>query len=424
MLGWDSVTVPGAVDAWVALSDRFGRLPFAELFDPAIRYARDGFPVSPRTAHQWSLAVELYRDFPEFAETFLPLGRAPRTGELFCCPDQARTLEMIAAGRGEAFYRGELARRIIAHAKAGGGAMKLEDLEGHRSEWVEPLAQEYHGVHLHEIPPNGQGLAALIALGILRHRDIRNYPVDSAESVHLQIEAMKIAFAEAHAHISDPAWMSAGPAVFLDEALLAKRAAEIRMDRALFPSSSIPYDRGTVYLSAADENGMMVSFIQSNYFGFGSGIVIPKTGISLQSRGFGFTLEAGHPNCVAGGKRPYHTILPGFVTKDEQPLMSFGVMGGHMQPQGHVQMMIRMFDYGQNPQSASDAPRWYVHEDFRVALEEGFTTEVVDGLEHRGHTVVHGSAPAQFGGAQLICRISRGYCAASDHRKDGQAVGY
>ena len=422
--GWDAVTVPGAVDAWVTLSERFGRLAFTDLFEPAIHYAREGFPVSPKAAAKWALTPTLYKDFPEFAAAFLPGGKAPLPGERFRFPEQAKTLETIAETRGESFYRGELAHRIIACAQASGGAMAEADLAQHRSEWVETISQEYLGVHLHEIPPNGQGLAALIALGILRHRNLDPYPVDSPDSLHLQIESMKIALAEAYRHIADPDHMQVNPRALLHEDFLAGRAAEINIKKAKFFRSKLPTDKGTVYLTAADRSGMMVSFIQSNFNGFGSGIVVPGTGISMQNRASGFSLEPGHPNQVGGGKRPYHTIIPGFVVRDNNPVMSFGVMGGHMQAQGHVQMMIRVFDYGQNPQTASDAPRWQVFKDGRIALEEGLPTSVMEELTRRGHQIITGQPESLFGGAQLICRLENGYCAASDHRKDGQAVGY
>ncbi len=429
-IGWDPVTIPGAVSAWMALSTRFGRLPFGDLFEAAIHYARDGFLVSPITAMAWARAPERYAAYPSFAATFAPNGRAPYPGEMFRCPDQARTLELIAATKGEAFYRGALAEQIVAHAKATGGLMTMDDLATHAPEWVTPMAQAYHGYCLHEIPPNGQGLAALIALGILQHLDLAQYPVDSADSLHLQIEAMKLAFAEAHRHIADPAWMDVPPEALLDEAFLAERARQIKMVAAQFPTSALPTDHGTVYLTAADAEGMMVSYIQSNYMGFGSGIVVPGTGISLQNRGAGFRLEAGHPNRVAGGKRPYHTIIPGFVTRAGQPVMAYGVMGGHMQPQGHAQMMVRIFDYGQNPQTASDAPRWYIEENLTdLSLEPGFAPEVVAELRRRGHKVAADLPPGRFGGAQLIYRMEdgdqqTGYCTGTDWRKDGQAVGF
>jgi gamma-glutamyltranspeptidase/glutathione hydrolase len=422
--GWDAVTVPGAVDAWVRLWERFGKLPFRTLFEPAIKYARDGFPVTPITASAWADAEKNLRDFPDFIQTFLPGGKAPRSGEIFKCPDLANTLEKIAKTKGQSFYHGELAGKIAVHAKDNGGALSRKDLAEHHSEWVNPISLEYRGLRLHEIPPNGQGLAALIALGILQNFDITKYPVDSADSLHLQIEAMKIAFAEVHRHVADPEYMIVSPADLLREDFLAERAGEIKMDRASSPSARIPEDHGTVYLTAADAGGMMVSFIQSNYMGFGSGIVIPGTGITMQNRGCGFVLKKGHPNCVAGGKRPYHTIIPGFVTRNNQPVMSFGVMGGHMQPQGHVQMMIRIFDYKQNPQAACDALRWHVTPDFQLALESGTSPEVVSELERRGHTLLPEFETSLFGGGQFIYRLEDGYLAASDSRKDGLAAGF
>ncbi|NQT87652.1 gamma-glutamyltransferase family protein [bacterium] len=418
--GWDSVTVPGAVSAWRALSERFGRLPFERLFAPAIAYARDGFAVSPRIAAAWAGARTLAEEFREFAATFFPEGRAPRPGETFRCEGMARSLEIIAATGGEAFYRGELAEAIVAHADATGGALALADLESHTADWVEPIAVDYRGVTVCEIPPNGQGIAALAALGILAHTDMASHPVDSADSIHLQLEAMKLAFADTWEYVSDPAAMAVRPEALLDAAYLAERAKLIDPSRAQRQRFGIPPAGGTVYLAAADAEGMMVSFIQSNYMGFGSGIVVPGTGIALQNRGAGFVLDAGHANQVGGGKRPYHTIIPGFVTRDGEPLASFGVMGGPMQPQGHVQMIVRLFDYGQNPQAAADAPRWQVLRDGSVALEPGVPDDVVDALARRGHRI--GSA-SQFGGAQLVVRTPAGYVAASDPRKDGQAVG-
>lgn len=424
IFGWDAVTVPGAVDTWVQLSQKFGKLPFGDLFAPAIEYAQNGFVVSPITAVRWSTTPELYRDFPDFGKTFLPAGRAPRAGERFSCPDQVQTLKSIAASHGESFYRGDLAQKIVNCAESNGGAMTLEDLANHYSQWVQPISTEYRDVHLHQIPPNGQGLAALIALGLLRNFDLHQYPADSADSIHLQVEAMKIALAEAYRHIADSSAMVVDPEGLLAEEFLNRRAQEIRIDRASHPESKILTDHGTVYLTAADENGMLVSFIQSNYLGFGSGVVIPQTGISMQNRGHGFVLEQGHPNCVGGNKRPFHTIIPGFVTRDGQALMSFGVMGGSMQAQGHAQMMVRIFDYNQNPQAACDAPRWHVDENFQVALEPGTSPEVVSDLKDRGQIIIDNPPPHLFGAAQLIYTLEDGYCAASDHRKDGQAVGY
>jgi gamma-glutamyltranspeptidase/glutathione hydrolase len=424
-LGWDAVTVPGAVDAWYTLWQRFGKLPFARLFQPAIRYAENGFQVTPRVASLWAEAPQRFAEFGEFKKVFLPGGRPPKAGERFVCRDQAQTLLKIADSHGEVFYRGEIAHRIAAQANTDGAALTLEDLATHHSEWVDPLLQDYHGIRLHEIPPNSQGLAALLALGILQHLNIDRLAANSADSIHLQVEAMKIAFAEIRRHVADPITMNIDPRDLLDPTFTAQTAEKIRMDRASFPRGAYRVGKGTVYLTAADDSGLMVSFIQSNYMGFGSGIVIPGTGISLQNRGVGFNLKDGHPNCVGGGKRPYHTIIPAFVTDAHgNPLLSFGVMGGHMQPQGHVQMIVRLFDQGFNPQAACDAPRWCVLENYELALEPGFDPKVIEALHRRGHTIVPNPAPMLFGGAQLIARLEEGYCAASDPRKDGQAVGF
>ncbi|MFK7913140.1 MAG: gamma-glutamyltransferase family protein [Pseudomonadales bacterium] len=418
-LGWDSVTVPGAVSAWVALSERFGKLPFARLFDAAISYAENGFSVTPRVATAWQLAAHTYRDYPDFAEHFLP---APQVGERITRPDQATTLKAIAQSNGEAFYRGNIAAQIAAAAANAGGALSAADLANHSATWVTPIAVNYRDITLHEIPPNGQGLSALIALGILNHRAIGN--IDSEVTVHLQLEAIKIANRAATEHIGDPDSMRASTASLLDEATLARLAAGITEQAAALPPVPVLENPGTVYLCAADAQGMMVSFIQSNYLGFGSGIVVPGTGIALQNRGYGFNLTPGHPNCVGPGKRPFHTIIPGFVTRSGQPLLAFGVMGGHMQHQGHVQMVQRLFDAGQNPQAASDAPRWIVNPDYSVSVEPAFPKTVIAGLRKRGHQIDIEPDVEVFGGAQLIYRTEHGYVAGSDHRKDGQATGF
>ena len=424
--GWDAVTVPGAVSAWVELSEKFGKLPFERLLEPAMTYAREGFLVSPITAKAWSFAPKTFGEFEAFGNGFLPGGRAPKAGELFKFPDQATTLQKIAETKGEAFYRGELAQAIAADAKEHDALLNEEDLANHQADWVGTVSQGYGGVELHEIPPNGQGLAALIMLGILRHHDVAQYPPDSADGLHLQIEAMKLAFADAYRHISDPQTMDVAVRDLLDETYLAERARLIDMKEARDPDHGTPERGGTVYLTAADESGMMVSFIQSNYYGFGSGVVVPGTGISLQNRGAGFVLDAGHPNRVGPAKRPFHTIIPGFVTRGGQPVMSFGVMGGPMQPQGHAQMVVRLFNFDQNPQTASDAPRWRVMEGRKVAVEQGFSDEVLNELTSRGHEFDRSELGTDFsfGGAQLIYKTQGGYIAGSDHRKDGQAVGY
>jgi gamma-glutamyltranspeptidase/glutathione hydrolase len=425
--GWDSVTVPGTVSAWRMLSERFGTVPFAELFEPALRYAREGFLVSPTVRRQWQAQVPELLAQPGFRAAFAPSGEAPRIGELFTCPGQAETLERIARSKGEDFYRGSLARAIADHARATGGLLDEEDLAAHASDWVEPLSVAYHGVELHEIGPSGQGIAALMALGMLSHLDLRAAPADGALWHHLQIEAMKLAFADLHAWVADPkAMREVDAAALLAPAYLARRASLIAPDRAAPARAGAPHKGGTVYLTAADQNGMMVSFIQSNFKGFGSGVVVPGTGIALQNRGWGFNLTPGHPNQVGPGKRPLHTIIPGFLMRDGGPLLAFGVMGGSMQAQGHVQVTVRMADQGMNPQAASDAPRWRVMDDnATVAVEWNFPPEAIAGLRARGHEVrIAERFDTEFGSAQLALKTAHGYVAASDHRKDGYPVGF
>ncbi len=425
MFGWDSVTVPGCVSAWVAMHERYGKLKFADLFEPAMRYAEGGYTVSPITAAAWEGQMPKYTEQPDFAASFLCNGKPPRPGEVFRFPEQAKTLGLIAETKGRAFYQGQLAEKIVAHSGARGGAMTMEDLAAHQADWVEPLGQDYRGHRLHEIPPNGQGIAALIMLGILKHIDMNRYPLDSADSVHAQIEAMKLAFADVYRNVSDPSTMQVTPAQMLDPEYLAQRAKQIDMKQAKQPRAELP--RGgaeTVYLTAADASGMMVSMIQSNYMGFGSGIVVPGTGIALQNRGYGFNLKPGHPNCVGPRKRPFQTIIPGFLTRGGQPVMSFGVMGAVMQAQGHAQMVVRVVDYDQNPQAASDAPRWFVDLDMNVSFEKEFNQDVVRELRARGHRVGSDVLGFNFGGAQLIHRLEDGYVGASDHRKDGCAIGF
>jgi gamma-glutamyltranspeptidase/glutathione hydrolase len=418
--GWDAVTVPGAVSAWVELSSRFGKLPFELLFVPALEYASDGFLVSPLTAAAWSRSTRL-ADQPGFAEGFMPV---PAAGSLFRTPAHARTLTEVSKTKGESFYKGALAEAIIRCSNENGGCMTLDDLASHEPLWVDLLEVNALDAAFYEIPPNGQGIAALIALGILERLNMKTLEPDGADSIHLQIEAMRVGFAEAFRHVSDPATAQLNPTQLLSNEYLDRRASQIDPTKAGQPAPTMPTSRDTVYLTAADQNGMMVSFIQSNYMGFGSGVVVPGTGIAMQNRGAGFTLEPGHPNQVRGGKRPFHTIIPAFAMRDGKPLMSFGVMGGHMQPQGHVQMALRVALWGQNPQSASDAPRWQVNESGDVLLEQGLASAVADDLRARGHTVQDNMVPGHFGGAQLIVRLKDGYVAGSDHRKDGQAVGF
>ncbi len=422
-LGWGPTTVPGAVSAWVALHEKFGKLPFCQLFLPAIEYAEKGYILTPVIAKNWNDVLSTYKDSPDWARTYLFNGRPPRVGERVTLPEHARSLQRIMETKGEAFYRGEIAEKAVAHSKATGGYFSMEDFAGHRPLWVDPVSMEYRGYSLHEIPPNGQGIAALIMLGILKHFDMRKYAVDSADSIHLQVEAMKLAFADARRYVADPEYMTVKPSELLDPDYLAGRFRQIDLKRAKDPSWGTPPTGGTVYLTAADSEGMMVSYIQSNFWSFGAGVVVPGTGVAFQNRGLGFTLAQGHPNRVGGGKRPYHTIIPAFVTRNGEPVMSFGVMGGAMQPQGHAQMMVRIFDYGQNPQAAADAPRWQVIKELEIALEPGIGSDVRAELERRGHKIQHIEEPA-YGGAQLIYKLEDGYCAASEPRKDGQAVGF
>ena len=429
--GWDSVTVPGAVSAWVALSERFGSLPFADLLEPAIEIAERGYAVPWVVRQKWAMAAALpeLTDQPGFAEAFLPNGRAPEVGELFRFPAAARTLRLIAESHGEAFYRGEVAQAIAAHAKAHGGAMTAADLAAWRPEWVEPIGRDYAGHRLHEIPPNGQGIAALIALGILSHFDLAGMKADGVEAQHLQIEAMKLAFADTYRYVSDARSMEVTPAQMLDDEYLFQRAKLIDRRRAQDFGAGNPVKGGTIYLTAADERGMMVSFIQSNYMGFGSGVVVPGYGVSLQNRGHGFSLRAGSPNVVAPGKRPFHTIIPAFLTKDGKPQMSFGVMGGNMQPQGHLQTLVRLLDFRQEPQAACDAPRWRFNQGLSINVEATMPVATREGLRGLGHQVESFQDSYQdFGAGQFIWRLGdpavQGYVAASDPRRDGLAAAF
>ncbi len=429
--GWGGVTVPGAVAGWVALSDRFGKLPFEDLLAPAIEIAERGYAVPVIVQSKWAMAAALpeITSQPGFAQAFLPHGRTPEVGELFKFPDAARTLRLIAKTKGEAFYQGEVAAAVETFAKQTGGAMTAKDFAAYKPEWVGTISQDYAGHELHEIPPNGQGVAALIALGILKHLDLPSLPIDGIAAQHMQIEAMKLAFADVYRYVADARSMKLSVAEMLDPSYLAQRAKLIDMGRAQDFKAGNPVKGGTIYLTAADESGMMVSFIQSNYMGFGSGLVVPGYGVSLQNRGHGFTLEAGHANQVAPGKRPFHTIIPAFLTKGGQPVMSYGVMGGNMQPQGHMQTLVRMLDHGQHPQAACDAPRWRYNEGLSINVEAHMPVGTIDGLRALGHQIgdIHDSYQ-DFGAGQFIWRLGdpsvEGYVAASDSRRDGAAVGF
>ena len=426
--GWESVTVPGAVSTWVALSSRFGKLPFEALFEPAIRYAASGFPVSPIIAALWERAGAELGGQPGFAQTFLPSGRAPKAGELFQSPGHARSLQLIAETKGRAFYEGQIAEEIAAFAKAHGAALTMDDLAAHQCDWSGTISKGFDDVTLHEIPPNGQGIAALMGLGILSQTAIRDMDADDPMAAHLQIEAMKLALRDTGAFVADLDHMKQITVEdLLDDGYLASRAREIDPNAATDFGAGAPRHGGTVYLSTADASGMMVSFIQSNYAGFGSGVVVPGTGVALQNRGAGFSLDPAHQNHVGPGKRPFHTIIPGFVMGQGGPLMSFGVMGGPMQAQGHVQMVLRTQLFGQEPQMAVDAPRWRVTQGLGVACETTMEAGVLQRLEEMGHDISL-EAPDNafgFGGAQLIhCLPERGYIGGSDPRKDGAAVGF
>ncbi len=427
--GWDTVTVPGVVAGWVELHSKFGLLPFEELLEPAISLAERGYIVTPVVARKWGLAASELHNQPGFAQTFMPNGRAPQVGELFSCPDMAYGLKRIAVTYGKDFYQGVLADKIVEASRQGGGVLNENDLSSYRPEWVEPIFCNYAGYTIHEMPPNGQGIAALIALGIVDQFNLHELPPDTVLSQHIQIEAMKLAFADVYSQVSDINNMSIDPSQLLDKEYLAQRAKLIRFDSVLKPSTGIMPGGGTIYLSTADEQGNMVSFIQSNYMGFGSGVVVPGTGISLQNRGYGFSTNPSSPNVIKGGSKPFHTIIPGFVSKNNNPVMSFGVMGGEMQPQGHLQTLVRMLSYNQQPQAACCAPRWKVNSDYTLDLESGMGIDVIEGLQALGHKLHKSNDPyMDYGAGQFIWRLSNnttdGYVAASDSRRDGQAVGF
>ncbi len=430
--GWLTVTVPGAPAAWRDLHQRFGKLPFETLFEAAIEYAEHGYPVSPISRWNWRLSVEethsqlAGKEFSAFLPLLAPEGRAPRVGELWRSPEMARSLRVIAETGAEAFYLGELAERCVEWAERSGGFLTVDDFARHTSSWVDPISTNYRGYDVWEMPPNGQGLAALLALNILEGFDLGPaIPRESTRSYHLQLEAMKLAFVDAHRYIADPEY--GGVAIPVAELLSKSYAAHRRAligEQALRPEPGNPAESDTVYLCTADESGMMVSYIQSTYDPFGSHIVVPGTGIALQNRGRAFSLDPAHPNSLAPEKRPFHTIIPGFLSQNGEAIGSFGVMGGHMQPQGHVQTIVNTIDYHMDPQTSLDIPRWSWWGDRLVKLEPCDQT-IIAGLQERGHQVEMDPKVNWAGRGQIIWRLpDGGYIAASDKRGDGQAAGY
>ncbi len=429
--GWLPVTVPGAPRAWHDLHARFGRLDFERVISPAIAAAEDGYAVSPIVAQYWGYAFRRYSqmlaDLPllqHWFNTFTYRDQAPTAGGLWRSRRMARTLRRIAQSGADDFYTGELAERIVAFAQATGGFLSAADLAQHTSTWVEPISTNYRGYDVWEIPPNGQGLAALIALNILEGFDLRQVPRDSLQAYHLQIEAMKLAFADAHRYIADPEHTHVPTQALLSKRYAAERRALIGDSAQSVGHGELPKG-GTVYLCVADGDGMMVSYIQSNYMGFGSGVVVPDTGIALQNRGAGFSLDPAHPNVLAPGKRPFHTIIPAFLTRDGEPVGPFGVMGGAMQPQGHVQMVLNTIDWDLNPQASLDAPRWQFVAGMNVLLEYGVPQHIIEGLDALGHNVDVRAEGGTFGRGQIIWRMENGsLVAGSDPRADGLAIGF
>jgi len=407
-MGLLPVTVPGAPAAWAELNKRFGKLPLTECLAPAIDYARHGYPLSPTLGRGWAAAFASYKarcTGPEFAhwfETFAPEGRAPKIGEMWASPAHAATLDEIAATQAESFYRGNIAKKISEFFEKHGGFLRETDLAAFAPQWVDPISANYRGYDVWEIPPNGQGLVALIALNIMK-----GYPApstrDDINAYHKQFEAMKLAFTCGKAVITDPAHMQ----IPVKDLLCDSFANQLRDQighTAAEPVEIIPSKGGTVYLATADGEGNMVSFIQSNYMGFGSGIVIPGTGIAMQNRGADFKLDETHANALKGGKRTYHTIIPGFLTKDGMPVGPFGVMGGYMQPQGHMQVVMNMIDFELNPQAALDAPRWQWTQGKNFEVEHHFPRHIAQGLAALGHKISVPLESGSFGRGQIILR--------------------
>lgn len=423
--GWIPVTVPGAPSAWAALSKRFGKLPFEQVIEPAAVYAEEGYPVSPITASNWSAAQQGFEKarkmnpeiFTHWFEVFAPNGKTPAPGELWRSLEHARSLREIAATCAESFYRGDIADKIDAFSQQTGGYIRKQDLENYQAEWVEPISICYKGFNVWEIPPNGHGIVALMALNILKNDNFAAR--DLTDTFHRQIEAMKLAFSDGQRYVADPRFMKVSVEQLLSEQYAASRRALIGSS-ALSPEHGDPRCGGTVYLCSADKEGNMVSFIQSNYRGFGSGVVVPGTGIAFNDRGNNFTLNEEMENCLAPSKKPYHTIIPGFLTKDGNAIGPFGVMGGFMQPQGHLQVVMNTVDFHMNPQEALDAPRWQWTGGKEIHVERSFPFAVSEELVRMGHKIVVDVDPSGFGRGQIIWRNGDGVLVgATEPRADG-----
>ncbi len=421
--GFIPVTVPGAPAGWVELSRRFGKLSLREVLEPAIRYASEGFVLTPNVAKTWEDAYKIYKkdlkgeEFENWFKTFAPDGRAPKIGELWKSLDHANTLRSIAETGGESFYRGEIADKIDSFSRKYGGFIRKEDLEDFECEWVDPISVDYKGYQVWEIPPNGHGIVTLMALNILEDYEFSNR--DSVETLHKQIEAMKLAFADGQKYVADKSKMS----VTVEELLSDQYADERRKliaENALTPVAGDPKASGTVYLATADEEGNMVSYIQSNYMGFGSGLVVPRTGIALHNRGHNFVLDPQHDNALEGGKKPYHTIIPGFLTKDKKAVGPFGVMGGFMQPQGHLQILMNTIDFNMNPQESLDAFRWQWIGGKTIHVEPYFPNHLALQLSKKGHEIVPQLDSGSMGRGQIIWRSEDGVlCGGTEPRTDG-----
>ena len=425
-LGWIPVTVPGAPSAWAELSRRFGKIPLERTAEPAARYAEEGYPVSPTVARGWALAHERYRsqnqgpEFEPWFQTFAPEGKTPDPGEVWRSRDHARTLRSIAETGAKALYQGHLAEQIDAFSRKTGGLLRGEDLQAYSPQWVEPIGADYRDHTVWEIPPNGQGLVALMALNILEELGFEHR--EDLATAHLQIEALKMAFTDGLRHITDPDHMKVSTRYLLSEQHARSRRALLG-ETARHPGTLPQAGGGTVYLATADGEGNMVSYIQSNYMGFGSGVVVPGTGIALQNRGHNFSLDPEHDNCLEPGKRTYHTIIPGFLTRGDEPVGPFGVMGGFMQPQGHLQVIMNALDFGLNPQACLDAPRWQWVEGNRIRVERDFPPHLAEKLSRMGHEIEVPLGSGGFGRGQIIWRLENGVLAgATEPRCDGTAV--